>query len=49
MINDTIVQAMQVGGNAGLLLMGVALMRLQIRVARLEIAQELRQEMKKNG
>ena len=41
MINETIVQAMQVGGNAGLLLMGTVLMRLQARVVRLEIREEL--------
>lgn len=48
MINETIVQAMQVGGNAGLLIMGAVLMKIQARVVRLEIREELSRVASKN-
>lgn len=39
-----IVEAIQAGGNLGLLLMGFALMRTNNRVTRLELMEQLRKE-----
>jgi hypothetical protein len=44
MIDTTIIQAIQAGGNVGLLLMGLSLMRLHVRVAKIELRQEMRLE-----
>lgn len=49
MTDGTLIEAINAGGNLGILAMGFYMMRLTTRVSRLEIAQELRQEMKKNG
>ncbi len=44
MIDATVIEAINAGGNVGLLMMGVYLMRLSTRVNRLEIARELERE-----
>jgi hypothetical protein len=44
MMEFTIIEAIEAGGNMGLLLMGLALMRLHVRVAKIELLQELRHE-----
>jgi hypothetical protein len=44
MIDETIIQAINAGGNVGLLLMGLSLMRLHIRIARIELRHEMRQQ-----
>ncbi|WP_163557159.1 hypothetical protein [Halomonas sp. NO4] len=42
-----IIEAIQAGGNLGLLLMGLALMRTNARVTRLELARELEREQRR--
>lgn len=49
MIDATVIEAIQAGGNVGLLLMGLSLMRLHVRVAKIELRHELRQEAKRDG
>lgn len=44
MIDATIIQAIEAGGNVGLLLMGLSIMRLHVRVAKIELRHEMRQE-----
>jgi hypothetical protein len=46
MIDTTIIEAIQAGGNLGLLLMGLSLMRLHVRVAKIELRHEMRLEAK---
>ena len=46
MIDSTIIQAIQAGGNVGLLMMGLSLMRLHVRVAKIELRYEMKQEAK---
>ncbi|MDI5984890.1 hypothetical protein QLQ85_08810 [Halomonas sp. M4R5S39] len=43
MIDATLIEAINAGGNVGLLLMGLYMMKLSTRVNRLEIARELEQ------
>jgi len=48
MIDETVIQAIQAGGNVGLLLMGLSLMRLHVRVAKIELRHEMRLEAKQD-
>lgn len=44
MFDATIIQAIEAGGNLGLLLMGLSLMRLHVRISKLELRHEMKME-----
>lgn len=44
MEGQALIEAVNAGGNVGLLMMGLSLMRLHVRVAKIELRYELKQE-----